>query len=128
MEVTNHERIDADDRNLCKLAISELGAIYSDLNLTQEELDLLDMPRRSFIVHFPVRMDSGKNKMFVGYRVQYNDARGPAKGGIRFHPELTLDHVKDLSFLMALKCAVVKHTLWGFKRRSSLESQGTEQE
>lgn len=115
MEVTNHERIDVDDRNLCKLAISELGAIYSDLNLSQEELDLLDMPRRSFIVHFPVRMDSGKNKMFVGYRVQYNDARGPAKGGIRFHPELTLDHVKDLSFLMALKCAVVNIPFGGSK-------------
>ena len=77
--------------------------------------DLLDMPRRSFIVHFPVRMDSGKIKMFVGYRVHYNDARGPAKGGIRFHPELTLDHVKDLSFLMALKCAVVNIPFGGSK-------------
>ncbi|MCZ7401609.1 MAG: Glu/Leu/Phe/Val dehydrogenase [Candidatus Methanoperedens sp.] len=115
MEITNHERIDTDDRNLCKLAISELGAIYSDLNLSQEELDLLEMPKRSFIVHFPVRMDSGKNKMFVGYRVQYNDARGPAKGGIRFHPELTLDHVKDLSFLMSLKCAVVNIPFGGSK-------------
>jgi glutamate dehydrogenase/leucine dehydrogenase len=115
MEVTNHERIHADDRNLCKLAISELGGIYSDLGLSQEELDLLDMPRRSFIVHFPVRMESGKIKMFVGYRVQYNDARGPAKGGIRFHPDLTLDHVKDLSFLMALKCAVVNIPFGGSK-------------
>jgi glutamate dehydrogenase/leucine dehydrogenase len=115
LELTNHERIHADDRNLCKLAMSELGGIYSELGLSQEELDLLDMPRRSFIVHFPVRMDSGKIKMFVGYRVQYNDARGPAKGGIRFHPELTLDHVKDLSFLMALKCAVVNIPFGGSK-------------
>lgn len=115
MEITNHERIHADDRNLCKLAISELGAIYSELDLSGEELDLLDMPRRSFIVHFPVRMDTGKIKMFVGYRVQYNDARGPAKGGIRFHPDLTLDHVKDLSFLMALKCAVVNIPFGGSK-------------
>jgi glutamate dehydrogenase/leucine dehydrogenase len=115
MEITDHERVHADDRNLCKLAISELGAIYSEIGLSQEELDLLDMPRRSFIVHFPVRMDSGKNKMFVGYRVQYNDARGPAKGGIRFHPDLTIDHVKDLSFLMALKCAVVNIPFGGSK-------------
>ncbi len=115
MEVTDHERIHADDRNLCKLAISELGNIYSELGLSQEELDLLDMPRRSFVVHFPARMDSGKIKMFVGYRVQYNDARGPAKGGIRFHPELTFDHVKDLSFLMALKCAVVNIPFGGSK-------------
>ncbi|CAG0990233.1 MAG: Glu/Leu/Phe/Val dehydrogenase [Candidatus Methanoperedens sp.] len=115
MEVTNHERIHADDRNLCKLAISELEGIYSELGLSMEELDLLDMPRRSFIVHFPVRMDTGKIKMFVGFRVQYNDARGPAKGGIRFHPDLTLDHVRDLSFLMALKCAVVNIPFGGSK-------------
>ncbi|MCZ7395703.1 MAG: Glu/Leu/Phe/Val dehydrogenase [Candidatus Methanoperedens sp.] len=115
MEIKNHERLHADDRNLCKLAISEMGGIYSDLGLSEEELDLLDMPRRSFTVHFPVRMDSGKIKMFVGHRVQYNDARGPAKGGIRFHPELTLDHVKDLSFLMALKCAVVNIPFGGSK-------------
>jgi glutamate dehydrogenase/leucine dehydrogenase len=115
LEVTNHERIHADDRNLCKLAISELEGIYSELGLSREELDLLDMPRRSFIVHFPVRMDTGKIKMFVGFRVQYNDARGPAKGGIRFHPDLTLDHVRDLSFLMALKCAVVNIPFGGSK-------------
>lgn len=115
MEIKNHERLHADDRNLCKLAISEMEDIYSDLGLSEEELDLLDMPRRTFTVHFPVRMDSGKIKMFVGYRVQYNDARGPAKGGIRFHPELTLDHVRDLSFLMALKCAVVNIPFGGSK-------------
>lgn len=115
MEIKSHERIHADDRNLCKLAISELGDIYMDIGLSEEELDLLDMPRRSFTVHFPVKMDSGKIKMFVGHRVHYNDARGPAKGGIRFHPELTLDHVKDLSFLMALKCAVVNIPFGGSK-------------
>jgi glutamate dehydrogenase/leucine dehydrogenase len=70
--------------------MSELGHIYTDLGLSHEEFDLLDMPRRSFTVHFPTRMDSGKTRMFVGYRVQYNDARGPAKGGIRFHPHLTI--------------------------------------
>lgn len=115
MEIENHERLHADDRNLCKLAISELEEIYADLGLTPEELDLLDMPRRSFTVHFPVRMDSGKIKMFVGHRVQYNDARGPAKGGLRFHPALTIDDVKDLSFLMALKCAVVNIPFGGSK-------------
>ncbi len=124
MEVTNHERIHADDRNLCKLAITELGGIYSEIGLSQEELDLLDMPRRSFIVHFPVRMDTGKIKMFVGYRVQYNDARGPAKGGIRFHPDLTLDHVKDLSFLMALKCAVMNISFGGSKGGVVVDPKG----
>ncbi|SPQ01284.1 Catabolic NAD-specific glutamate dehydrogenase RocG [Candidatus Sulfobium mesophilum] len=110
-----HDRIHVDDTILCKLCLSELGEIYSDLGLTSDELDLLDMPRRSFTVHFPVRMDSGKIKMFVGHRVQYNDARGPSKGGLRFHPELTIDHVKDLAFLMVLKCAVVNIPFGGSK-------------
>lgn len=115
MIVKHYERIHADDKNICKLCMSELGGIYADLGLLAEELDLLDMPRRSFTVHFPVQMDSGKTKMFVGHRVQYNDARGPGKGGIRFHPELTLDDVRDLAFLMTLKCAVVNIPFGGSK-------------
>jgi glutamate dehydrogenase/leucine dehydrogenase len=110
-----HERIHVDDTVLCKLCLSELGEIYSDLELTADELDLLDMPRRTFTVHFPVRMDSGRTKMFVGHRVQYNDARGPCKGGIRFHPDLTIDHVRDLAFLMVLKCSVVNIPFGGSK-------------
>jgi glutamate dehydrogenase/leucine dehydrogenase len=110
-----HERVHVDDTILCKLCLSELGEIYADLGLTADELDLLDMPRRSFTVHFPVRMDSGKVKMYVGHRVQYNDARGPCKGGLRFHPELTIDHVRDLAFLMVLKCAVVNIPFGGSK-------------
>lgn len=115
MIIRNHERIHADEENLCKKCISELEDLYSYLELSREELDLLDMPRRSFTVHFPVQLDSGKTKMFVGHRVQYNDARGPAKGGIRFHPELTLDDVRDLAFLMTLKCAVVNIPFGGSK-------------
>ncbi len=110
-----HDRIHLDDRNLCKLCMSELGGIYADLGLSSDELDLLAIPRRSFTVHFPVRMDSGKTKMFIGHRIQYNDARGPAKGGLRFHPELTIDHVRDLAFLMVLKCAVVNIPFGGSK-------------
>ncbi len=110
-----HERIHVDDKNLCKLCMSELGEIYVDLGLSADELELLAMPRRSFTVHFPVRMDSGKTRMFLGHRIQYNHARGPAKGGIRFHPELTIDHVRDLAFLMVLKCAVVNIPFGGSK-------------
>jgi glutamate dehydrogenase/leucine dehydrogenase len=109
------ERIHSDDKNLCRLCLSELGEIYADLALTAEELDLLDMPRRLFTVHFPARMDSGNIRMFVGHRIQYNDARGPGKGGIRFHPALTIDHVRDLAFLMVLKCAVVNIPFGGSK-------------
>lgn len=115
MIVKHHERIHLDEGNLCKKCMSELTNLYIYLELSTEELDLLDMPRRSFTVHFPVHMDSGKTKMFLGHRVQYNDARGPTKGGIRFHPELTLDDVRDLAFLMALKCAVVNIPFGGSK-------------
>jgi glutamate dehydrogenase/leucine dehydrogenase len=115
MIVKHHERIHSDEGNLCKKCMSELENLYIYLELSTEELDLLDMPRRSFTVHFPVHMDSGKTKMFLGHRVQYNDARGPTKGGIRFHPELTLDDVRDLAFLMALKCAVVNIPFGGSK-------------
>ena len=113
--VNFYERMHVDDRNVCKLFLQEISEIYTELGLTSEELELLAMPRRSFTVHFPVRMDSGKTRMFIGHRVQYNDARGPAKGGIRFHPDLTIDHVKDLAFLMVLKCAVVNIPFGGSK-------------
>lgn len=115
MIVKRHERIHLDEGNLCKKCMSELENLYVYLELSTEELDLLDMPKRSFTVHFPVHMDSGKTKMFLGHRVQYNDARGPTKGGIRFHPELTLDDVRDLAFLMALKCAVLNIPFGGAK-------------
>jgi len=115
MIVKHHERIHQDEGNLCKKCMSELENLYIYLELSTEELDLLDMPRRSFTVHFPVHMDSGKTKMFLGHRVQYNDARGPTKGGIRFHPELKLDDVRDLAFLMTLKCAVVNIPFGGAK-------------
>ncbi len=115
MRANFHERIHIDDRNICKLFMQEVSEIYADLGLTSEELELLAMPRRSFTVHFPVRMDTGKTRMFIGHRVQYNDARGPAKGGLRFHPDLTIDHVKDLAFLMVLKCAVANIPFGGSK-------------
>lgn len=115
MVIKHHERIHADEGNLCKKCIGELEELYIYLGMSREELDLLDSPRRTFTVHFPVKMDTGKTKMFVGHRVQYNDARGPAKGGIRFHPDLTLDEVKDLAFLMTLKCAVVNIPFGGSK-------------
>ena len=62
---------------------------------------------RTLEVHFPVRMDDGTSKVFTGFRMQYNDARGPTKGGLRFHPEETIDTVKALAAWMTWKCAVV---------------------
>jgi glutamate dehydrogenase/leucine dehydrogenase len=111
----NHERLHLDEKDLRNLGMTELQTIYADLGLTKDELDLLSMPRRSFTVSFPVKMTTGKSQMFKGYRVQYNDARGPAKGGIRFHPEMDEEHARELAFLMALKCAVVNIPFGGAK-------------
>ena len=111
----NHERIHRDEKDLRSLAMTELQTIYADLGLSQEELGLLSAPRRSFTVSFPVKMTTGRTRMFTGYRVQYNDARGPAKGGIRFHPEMDEAHASELALLMALKCAVVNIPFGGAK-------------
>jgi len=120
----NHERLHLDEKDLRSLGMTELQAIYVDLGLTKDELDLLSMPRRSFTVSFPVKMTTGKSQMFTGYRVQYNDARGPAKGGIRFHPEMDEEHARELAFLMALKCAVVNIPFGGAKGGVAVDPLG----
>jgi len=76
---------------------------------------ILSNPKRILTVSLPVKMDNGEIKVFTGYRVQYNDARGPAKGGIRYHPEVTLDEVKALACWMTWKCAVVDIPFGGAK-------------
>jgi glutamate dehydrogenase/leucine dehydrogenase len=111
----NDDRLHRDEKDLRSLAMAELQSIYADLGLTQEELDLLSAPRRSFTVSFPVKMTTGRTQMYTGYRVQYNDARGPAKGGIRFHPGMDEEHASELALLMALKCAVVNIPFGGAK-------------
>ena len=111
----DHDRLHRDEKDLRSLGMTELQTIYTDLDLTKDELDLLSVPRRSFTVSFPVKMTAGKTQMFTGFRVQYNDARGPAKGGIRFHPEMDEEHASELAFLMALKCAVVNIPFGGAK-------------
>jgi glutamate dehydrogenase/leucine dehydrogenase len=111
----DHERIHVDEKNLCSVCVSELDSIYTELGLTEAELAILSQPRRIFTAHFPVTLSNGITRMFVGHRVQFNDARGPSKGGIRFHPDLEVDHVSELAFLMSLKCAVVDIPFGGAK-------------
>ena len=85
--------------------------IHLDPNL----LEVLKQPKRILSVAVPIRMDNGKVKNFQGYRVQYNDARGPFKGGIRYHPNVTLDEVKALAMWMTWKCAVADIPYGGAK-------------
>lgn len=85
------------------------------LSLEEGTLERLKKPKRVLEVSIPVKMDSGDTKVFTGYRVQFNDVRGPFKGGIRFHPQVDLNEVKALSAWMAMKCAVVGIPLGGGK-------------
>ena len=85
------------------------------LNLDPGYRKLLRVPHREFAVNFPVKMDDGRIEMFMGYRIQHNTTRGPAKGGIRYHPDTDIDEVRALAMLMSWKCAVVNIPYGGAK-------------
>ena len=85
------------------------------LNLNSGIREVLRTPKRQLIVSIPTRMDDGQVKVFEGYRVQHNIARGPAKGGIRYHPDVTLDEVKALAAWMTWKTATVNVPYGGGK-------------
>ena len=88
-------------------AMQQLKNAADVMGVDDNILALLQKPQRIHEIAIPVKMDDGKLKTFRGYRVQYNNARGPYKGGIRFHPAVDIDEVKALSFWMAIKCAVI---------------------
>jgi glutamate dehydrogenase/leucine dehydrogenase len=93
--------------NPFKNALTQLKQATDILKLNPRIIEQLRHPQRIMQVAIPVQMDDGRREVFTGYRVQFNDARGPFKGGIRFHWETNLDEVKALSFWMTMKCAVV---------------------
>ena len=85
------------------------------LNLDEGVWKVLQYPNRELIVHIPVSMDNGKLEVFTGFRVQHSIARGPAKGGVRYSPDVTLDEVRALASWMTWKCAVVNIPFGGAK-------------
>ena len=93
--------------NPFEISQRQLAKAAEKLQLDPQVHELLREPMRTLEVHFPVRMDDGKMRTFTGFRVQYNDARGPTKGGLRFHPDETIDTVKALAAWMTWKAAVV---------------------
>lgn len=101
--------------NPFKIAQAQLDAAAKIMNLEPAVHELLRWPLREFHVTMPVKMDDGTTRIFHGFRVQYNDARGPTKGGIRFHPEETIDTVRALAAWMTWKTAVVDIPLGGGK-------------
>jgi glutamate dehydrogenase (NAD(P)+) len=93
--------------NAWAVAQRQFDLAAEKLNLDEGMRRVLREPRREFTVHFPVHMDDGSVQVFTGYRVQHNLGRGPAKGGIRYHQDVTLDEIKALAMWMTWKCAVV---------------------
>jgi glutamate dehydrogenase len=101
--------------NAFKMAQAQFDATADKLNLKDAARELLRNPMREYHFNIPVKMDDGTSKVFRGYRIQHNDALGPAKGGIRFHPQETVDTVRALSMWMTWKTSVVDIPLGGGK-------------
>ena len=101
--------------NPYEAALRQLDIAARKLNLNAGIHEMLKRPKRSLIVNIPVVMDDGSIRVFTGYRVQYNDALGPTKGGIRYHPNVTLDEVTALAAWMTWKTAVTGLPLGGGK-------------
>lgn len=102
------------------------GTLLSDANtrlekalryvtISEDAIERLQFPKASLTVSIPLRMDDGSLRVFQGYRVRYDDSRGPTKGGVRFHPNVTLDEVQSLAFWMTFKCAVLNLPFGGAK-------------
>jgi len=102
-------------QDLLEIVQKQILACVGDLELDPEISDVLHSPMRELRVCMTVRMDDGKIKVFEGFRVQYNDARGPTKGGIRFHPDETIETIRGLAALMTWKCALHDLPLGGAK-------------
>ncbi|MDH4123601.1 MAG: glutamate dehydrogenase, partial [Thermoplasmata archaeon] len=105
----------AEQLNPYQIAVGQLENVAKVIKLDNGVLEMLKMPQRVMSVQVPVRMDDGTVKVFQGYRAQHCNALGPWKGGIRYHPGVTLDEVKALSMWMTWKCAVVGIPLGGGK-------------
>jgi glutamate dehydrogenase (NAD(P)+) len=104
-----------DSYNSFRVAQQQVQEAAHILHLDQATVDLLQWPQREFACTLHVKMDSGATRIFHAYRIQYNTARGPAKGGIRFHPEETVDTIRALASWMTWKTAVVDLPLGGGK-------------
>ena len=96
-------------------ALAQFDAAANHLGLDDGIREILRAPQRELSVRFPVRLDDGRVRVFTGYRVQHNVARGPAKGGLRYHPRTDIDEVRALAMWMTWKCALVNVPFGGAK-------------
>ena len=97
------------------VAQEQLTRVANAMNLDDDMLEYLCVPRRELIVHFPVVMDDDTIRMFTGFRVHHNTALGPTKGGIRYHPDVSLDEARALAMWMTWKCALMNLPYGGAK-------------
>jgi glutamate dehydrogenase (NADP+) len=96
-------------------ASTRLENALKHVNISDDAIERLKYPKTSLMVSIPVRMDDGSLKIFRGYRVRYDDTRGPGKGGVRYHPNVSLDEVQSLAFWMTFKCALLDLPFGGAK-------------
>ncbi len=106
---------DREDYNALDNAFEQFNRAAKILELTEDQIAMIMEPRRIIEVQLPIRMDDGHVKLFKGFRAQHSMIRGPAKGGVRFHQDVSVDEVKALSFWMTFKCAVVNIPMGGAK-------------
>lgn len=104
-----------DPNNLYTQTVGTMLDAATVLNLPHQVKAILAQPKNELMVHFPVLMDDGRYHLFKGYRVQHNNALGPYKGGLRFHPDIHLDDIKSLALLMTMKCSLVRIPFGGGK-------------
>src|SRR5512136_1203680 len=105
----------AEKKSAWDVAVEQFNNAADKLGLEEGIRRRLGTTQREITVHFPVQMDDGKIRVFTGYRIHHNTIRGPAKGGIRYHPEVSLEEVKALAMWMTWKCAVVDIPFGGGK-------------
>ena len=105
----------AEAASVYAMAVSQFDAAADRLGIDEGTRQILSESKRELTVHFPVKMDDGEVRVFTGHRVHHNLARGPGKGGIRYHPDVTLDEVKALAMWMTWKCAVTNIPYGGAK-------------
>ena len=104
-----------ENTNPYQIALRQLATVAEILGLDDGIHGILQKPKRELTVHFPVQIEGNGTRMFTGYRVQHNTSRGPAKGGVRFHPDTNIDEVRALAMWMTWKCAVVNIPFGGAK-------------
>jgi glutamate dehydrogenase (NAD(P)+) len=115
MSVLTHDITSDKEFNPFEAQTARFDFAAKKLNLEEGLWKILSQPAREITVHIPVSMDDGRIELFTGYRVQHSIARGPAKGGVRYAPDVTLDEVKALASWMTWKCAVVNIPFGGAK-------------